>query len=260
MADDEPDAIPPTGAEKGSEKGRNRAGDPRLNPTVKPAEELSHAAPMAGSSEDLTVDAEEVDVGAELMARIRDGELEAFSELVERYQRSVQNAVYKYSGNRAIAEELAQEVFVRVFRARLTYERKARFETWLYRIVFNLCANASAYAKRRRAVSLDQSAGDDTSSTGSSPGRALGDPKAGTPLDALENMEIQERVREAILRLPGQQRAALILSRYENKPYQEVSQALGTSVEAVKSLLFRARENLRQALLPYIREDVIDET
>jgi len=221
----------------------------RFNPSVKPAEELSPENRAGSSGGDSPLDADDVDAGAELMERIREGELEAFSELVERYQRSVQNAVYKYSGNRAIAEELAQEVFVRVFRARLNYERKARFETWLYRIVFNLCANASAYARRRHAVSLDQAA-DDTSSTGSSPGGALGDPQAGTPLEALENLEVQERVREAILRLPGQQRAALILSRYENKPYQEVSQALGTSVEAVKSLLFRARENLRQMLLP----------
>lgn len=259
---------------RSSENPRNLEAGTRLNPRVSPVHNLAenmktlaepHAGresgaamsterPVAGANESSPDDAE-LDAGADLMARIRGGELGAFSELVDRYQRPVLNAVYKYSGNRAVAEELAQEVFVRVFRARSTYERKARFETWLYRIVFNLCANASEYAKRRRAVSLDQPVDDDAS-------LAVGGTIAGTvptPLQAMERGEVREQVRRAILRLPAQQRAALILSRYENKPHHEVSMVLGTSVEAVKSLLFRARENLRQMLLPYLREEVTDE-
>ncbi len=196
------------------------------------------------------------DVGAQVMLRVRAGDPEAFPELVRRYQKAVLNAVFKYTGNRAIAEELTQDVFVRVFRARETYERKAKFDTWLYRIVFNLCANAAEYGRRRRMASIDQEAAE---IPGETPAQQIGDPEGRTPLEEMERRELREQVRAAIARLPEQQRAALILSRYRGMPYQEIAATLDTSVEAIKSLLFRARDNLRQSLLPYLREEVHDE-
>ena len=188
------------------------------------------------------------------MHRIQAGETGAFALLVELYQSSVLNTVYKYVGNRAIAEELTQDIFVRVYRARETYERKAKFDTWLYRIVFNLCVNAAEYGKRRRALSLDYDGG-----SGTSDGPILvDDPGAETPLAQLEREELREHVRAAISRLPPQQRAALIMSRFQGLPYQEIAESLGTTVEAIKSLLFRARENLRQQLSQYLQEEARD--
>lgn len=188
------------------------------------------------------------------MLRLGDGDAEAFTALVDRYRSGVLNTVYRFSGNRARAEELTQDVFVRVYKARETYQRKAKFETWLYRIVFNLCANAADYQKRRRATSLDQS------EDGSEPAAArLRDPTSEEPLATLERDELRERVRDAIGRLPEQQRAALVLNRYQAMQHREIAEALGMTGEAVKSLLFRARENLRQMLEPYLQEEVRDE-
>ncbi len=203
----------------------------------------------------LTRTALEQDAGASMMMRVRVGDVGAFAALVERYQRTVLNTVYKYVGNRASAEELAQDVFVRVYRARGSYEPKAKFETWLYRIVFNVCANAADYGSRRRALSLDQA----TSGDARPRGELLGDPTAPDPLQRVEQGEIAEIVRRAIAKLPAQQRAALILSRYEEMPHREIAATLDTTVDAVKSLLFRARENLRQTLAPYFPEEPRDE-
>ncbi len=194
------------------------------------------------------------DVGADLMRRVEAGDAAAFRELVDRYRGSVLRTVHRYCGDRARAEELTQDVFVRVYRARERYERKAKFETWLYRIVFNLCANAADYQRRRRTLSLDRSTED-----GEPRGARIDDPESVEPLAALERDELRQRVREAIDRLPEQQRAALVLSRYRGMPHQEIAEALETTGEAVKSLLFRARENLRTMLSPYVREEARDE-
>lgn len=195
--------------------------------------------------------------GADLMIRVRSGDAEAFAALVERYQKGVLNTVYRCIGNRATAEELTQDVFVRVYRARWTYEPKARFETWLYRIVFNLCANAAGVLRRRRTLSLDVVA--DQEGARGRPGRPLADPAARPPVESIERAELAAAVRRAIAALPDQQRAALILSRYQEMPHVEIAAVLETSVEAVKSLLFRAREKLRVALTPYLQEEVRDE-
>ncbi len=187
------------------------------------------------------------------MLRVRSGDRTAFAQLVERYQRVVLNSVYRYVGNRATAEDLTQDVFVRMFRAASTYERRAKFETWLHRIVFNLCANAADYGRRRRALSLDLESPDS--------GRAIEveSDDTRTPLDRVESDEVSKVVRAAIEKLPAQQKAALILSRYRSLAHQEIADALDVSVEAVKSLLFRARENLREALAPYLKDEVRDD-
>jgi len=192
------------------------------------------------------------DPGAALMCRVRAGDSGAFALLVERYQTVVLNTVYKYVGNRATAEELTQDIFVRVYGARKTYERKAKFDTWLYRIVFNLCVNAAEYGQRRRTLSLDQESRTD----GTASAIVVSDPAAETPLQQMEREELREQVRLAIARLPGQQRAALIMSRYQGLPHQEIAESLETTVEAIKSLLFRARENLRRQLAQYFQDEI----
>lgn len=192
--------------------------------------------------------------GAELMLRLAAGDAGAFETLVERYQSTVFNTVRRFLGNRAVAEEVTQEVFVRVFKAAKTYERKAKFETWLHHVVFNLCANAAEYGKRRRALSIDRGAREDAAA----PIDVVAHEDRG-PIENLAGAEASRIVRAAIQRLPEQQRAALILSRYECLPYQEIARALDVSLEAVKSLLFRARENLKRMLSSYVQEGVEDE-
>jgi RNA polymerase sigma-70 factor (ECF subfamily) len=192
--------------------------------------------------------------GARLLLAVAAGDRDAFAQLVAQYQRKVYGAVFRYVGNRAIAEELTQDVFVRVLRAAPTYERRARFETWLYRIVFNLCANHAEYGKRRRTLSLDAArAGDDPNAP-----RETADPNGVEPFEQALSSEIQDTVRAAILELPAQQRAALLLVRYQDLSCQEAALALGLSVEAVKSLLFRGREKLRARLAPYIGDDAVE--
>lgn len=183
------------------------------------------------------------------MLRLRSGDRSAFDVLIDRYQRSVLNTVWRFLGNRAVAEEVTQEVFVRIFRAAATYERKAKFETWLHHIVFNLCANAADYGRRRRTLSIDRPSQDEDAA----PIDVIAHEDRG-PAENLAGAEASRLVRAAIERLPEQQRAALILSRYESLPYQEIALALDVSLEAVKSLLFRARENLKRLLEPYVRD------
>lgn len=199
------------------------------------------------------------DAGADLMMRIREGDRHAFEELVGLYQGTVLNAAFKYIGNRAVAEELTQDAFVRIYRARHTYEPTAKFDTWLYRIVFNLCANAAEYGRRRQTLSLSLGTGNGRVDQDEVGDVTPGDPEAATPLQNVQRNELREQVREAIGRLPDQQRAALVMSRYQGMPYQEIALALETSVEAVKSLLFRARENLKGLLVAYVQEEVRDE-
>lgn len=197
------------------------------------------------------------DEGARLMLRARAGEPDAFPELVRLYHRTVLNAVFRFCGNRATAEELTQEVFVRMFRARGGYEVKAKFDTWLHRIIFNLCANAAESGKRRRAVSIERDGrGKGGERTGS---LEVGDPNAADPLARLQQDELSMKLHECIRRLPDQQRAALVMSRFGGVRYTSIAEALDTSVEAVKSLLFRARENLREMLIPYLREEAREE-
>jgi RNA polymerase sigma-70 factor, ECF subfamily len=194
-----------------------------------------------------------VESGAELMLRFRSGDVGAFDVIVQRYQRSVLNTVFRYLGNRAVAEDVAQEVFVRIFRAARNYESKARFETWLHRIIFNLCANTADYARRRQTLSID---GGPNAFDNARMDIVAHERGAAETVLAAESVEA---VRAAISRLPTQQRAALILSRYESLPYNEIADTLGVSLEAVKSLLFRARENLRDYLAPYLREEACEE-
>ena len=185
--------------------------------------------------------------GAALLQRTRDGDVSAFERLVAHYQKAVLNTAYRYLGDRAAAEEVCQEVFVRVYQARDRYQPTARFSTWLYRIVMNLCANTADRQSRRRAESLDDER---------SPRRTLSDPNADPPDAALDREEMKQRVLDAIGALPDAQRAAIVLARYEEMSLAEIAAVLETTADAVKSLLFRARENLRQRLMPYVRQEV----
>lgn len=187
------------------------------------------------------------------MLKVKQGDEEAFASLVGLYQKVVINAVYRYIGDASRAEDLAQEVFLRVYRARTSYKPLARFKTWLYRIIFNLVVNESEARKRRKAVSLEALRGKENREYN------VQDRTAATPAEDMERSELLNHVREAVLALPGNQRLAVILNKYQDMSYNEVADVMGLSVEAVKSILFRARGKIRGKLERYMKTEACNE-
>ena len=182
-----------------------------------------------------------------MLAVARD-EPDAFERLVAAYQNRVKGLVARSIVDRSSVEDLAQEVFLRLYRARHRYQPTARFETYLYRIVFNLCVNHTQFSARRKTWSLDAPLGSDQEGGSLEPV----DERAGVPLDALEEDERAALVRSAVEKLPEAQREALILSRFEGLGYEQIGEILGLSLPAVKSLLWRARDGVRQRLRPIL--------
>jgi RNA polymerase sigma-70 factor (ECF subfamily) len=189
---------------------------------------------------------EDTDVAA--MRRLAAGESSALEELVDRHKRIVLNIAYRYTGDAVMAEDLAQEAFIRVYQACKRYKPTAKFSTWLYRIVTNLCLSALRKRQVRRAFSLDT--GLDTEEGEFHTDRS--GMHEDRPGDKLDREEMADVMRLAVQDLPGNQRMAVILNRYAGLGYQEVAKSMKLSSMAVKSLLNRARNNLREKLLPYI--------
>lgn len=187
----------------------------------------------------------ERDDDAALMLRVRDGDREAFRRLVDRHQRAVINTIHRAIGDAWEAEDLAQRVFLQVFRAAHRYRPTAKFTTWMFTIVHNTIRNEYRRRQRHRAESLD--ALQDPSASGQ-PAREAADPKTPDPAATAANRELQERIEQAIAKLPEPQRMAVILCRFEGLSYEEIAEILKVSVSATKSLLHRARENLKEQL------------
>ena len=181
---------------------------------------------------------EYADPDIELMLRFQKGDEPAFEELVKKHTRGVLNLVYRYMNDASRAEDVAQDIFVKVYKARMKYEPKAKFSTWLYRVAVNHCLNEIRARKSQPALA--------------SPNNDLLEQPAGEDPDArISRAELQQAVKEAINSLPENQRMAVILARYEDMSYDEIAETMGMSLEAVKSVLFRAKENLKQALSRY---------
>ncbi len=187
------------------------------------------------------------DVGASWMLRYQQGDESAFDRLVEHYSGKLFAVLTRFLGPVPQREDLVQEVFLRVIRARERYEPTARFSTWIYRIAFNLCANERHRNLARAARPLDPG-GDD------SPGIVFEDERVDPPFRSLEREDTSALVQRAIAELPDRQRMALILAKYEDHSYAEIARALETSEKAIKSMIHRARENLRVALAPLFEE------
>jgi RNA polymerase sigma-70 factor (ECF subfamily) len=184
----------------------------------------------------------------DLMARIAEGDEDAFEILVNRYQTSVLNLIYRFIGDRTQAKDLAQEVFIRVWQAAGSYQPKAKFTTWLYQITANLCFNELKSSRRKKWFSFHQS---DEHSRNTIE-ETLSD-SAPSAEDLLLEKERSRQISEAIQSLPANQRMALVLRRYDNLSYQEIAKILNCSVSAVESLLIRAKRNLQKKLAPYER-------
>jgi len=179
----------------------------------------------------------------DLMAKTAEGDEYAFEVLVGRHQTSILNLIYRYVGDRTKARDLAQEVFIRVWRAANRYEPKAKFTTWIYSITANLCLNELKSIKGRKMIQLQaeedrQSSHYETHSDVSQ-----------SPEDLLLAEERSRQVSEALQSLPENQRMAMILKRYDNLPYDEIAKVMGCSVSAVESLLVRAKRNLQEELM-----------
>lgn len=182
------------------------------------------------------------------MQRVREGDENAFRELVERHQRVVINVIHRSIGDAWEAEDLAQRVFVQVYRSAGRYKPTAKFTTWLFTVVHNTVLNEHRRRARHATDSLEA-----MSEPRDPDGAGVQVADARTPDPASETMEreLQARILEAIERLPEQQRTAVILCRYEGLPYEEIAKVLKCSVSAVKSLLHRARLTLKDELRGY---------
>ena len=179
----------------------------------------------------------------DLVAKTVEGDEYAFEILVRRHQTSILNLVYRYVGDRTKARDLAQEVFIRVWRAADRYEPKAKFTTWIYSITVNLCLNELKADKGRKKVQWEAEEGG-RSSAYETQSEASHSPEA-----LLLAEERSRQISEALQSLPENQRMALILKRYDNLSYDEIARVVGCSVSAVESLLVRAKRNLHEKLL-----------
>lgn len=182
----------------------------------------------------------------ELMARVSAGDSEAFEILVIRHQNRVIGTIAKMLGSVEEAEDLAQQVFVRVWRSAPRWKATAQFTTWLLTITRNLVFNEIRRRGRAHFVSMDEE-----NEFGA---REMADEKVMTPAEAADLAELQSKIDEAIQSLPEQARMAVILRRYEEMSYEEIAEVLGATVPAVKSMLFRARAELRVRLASHLNE------
>jgi RNA polymerase sigma-70 factor (ECF subfamily) len=182
----------------------------------------------------------------DLMARIAKGDNDAFEILVNRHQTSVLNLIYRFIGDRTQAKDLAQEVFIRVWQAAKTYKPEAKFTTWIYRIVTNVCFNELKSARRRKWFSFHRSDedGENTIEETLSDG-------APSAEDLLLEKERSRQISDALQSLPDNQRMALVLKRYDDLSYAEIAQIIGCSVSAVESMLVRAKRTLQEKLKNY---------
>jgi RNA polymerase sigma-70 factor (ECF subfamily) len=187
-----------------------------------------------------------------LMLRVRDDQPGAFEELVELYQHRLVAIMNHLVGNAAEAEDLAQEAFLRVYRARKKYRPRSKFSTWLFTIANNLALNALRARQRKPVVPLPTQ---DSGPLGPRPAEQIVRDRGSGPMQRMQRQELADIVRQALEGLNERQRLAVVLNKFEDLNYAEIAEIMGLTTKAVKSLLSRARANLRDALAGYIFMD-----
>ena len=192
------------------------------------------------------------DPDVRLMLRVRRGDAEAFEQIVSGWQNRLVTLFLHHMGDHATAEDLAQEVFMRVYRSRATYKPKACFSTWIYTIANNVASDLRQRAYRRHERGISPSPG--TSSGAGGLDQIAVDASGQMPSRQVDRTELRGIVQQALGSLGERQRMALLLSKFERCSYEEIAEAMNLSIPAVKSLLFRARDNLRIALEPYLQD------
>jgi len=186
-----------------------------------------------------------LDDDIELMLSFQKGEKSCFEKILEKYEKPLINFIFRTIGDRWAAEDLTQEVFLRIYRSAATYKPLAKFSTWLYKIATDICIDYQRKNKHKHEfVSLDNPVTTEEEEIK----REIPDQSTVAPDISIDKKQISEIIQSALFSLPTNQRLALTLRIYENKSYQEISKILGCSISGVESLLFRARQNLKQKL------------
>jgi RNA polymerase sigma-70 factor (ECF subfamily) len=192
------------------------------------------------------------DPDAALMQRVTQGDQRAFEQLVEKYKQPVFNMIYRTLPDAAEAEDLAQNVFIQVYKSAHRYRVEAKFSTWLFTIARNLCLNELRRRSRHPADSLDATVtGEDDG-----PARQFEDARGLPAPDRLIQDELVAKVSAALKELPENQRTAVLLYQEQEKSYEEIAEILDCSLSATKSLIHRARDTLKQRLKPYLKTGV----
>lgn len=217
------------------------------------------AQPFAGSGVSKDMEAAVVftlERDAQLMLRVREGDTQSFALLLERHRGPVIHFIYRMVQNQPVAEELAQEVFLRVYRSRETYEPTAKFTTWLFRIATHLALNYIRDGKHEKiqdrldgsGTVINRAAEEQHADNNGGSGQQIADQRQLSPEQSMVRDARLSEIRKAIESLPEKQRAAVIMHKYEELGYAQIAGALGCSESALKSLLFRAYETLRSKL------------
>jgi RNA polymerase sigma-70 factor (ECF subfamily) len=192
------------------------------------------------------------DPDTRLMIGVRADEPGAFEEIVERFRNRLVAVMYHLVGNAEEAEDLAQEVFLRVYRARKKYRARCKFSTWLFTIANNLAANALRSRRRKPLFPLPAN---DSGPLGPRPAEQMMQDSGSQPIEKVQRQERAVLIRRALDGLNERQRLALLLNKFEDMNYAEIAEVMNLTTKAVKSLLCRARMNLRTALQDYIYMD-----
>ncbi|MFA5032633.1 MAG: sigma-70 family RNA polymerase sigma factor [bacterium] len=180
----------------------------------------------------------------ELLKAVASKDESAFEILVEKYKYSVLNIIYRYTTNRTEAEDISQDIFVKIWHSADSFKYKSKVSTWIYRVVVNYCLNFKDKNKINNTIqSLDEL---------SEKGEIITD--SSKEYKSYENNETDRIVRDSVNKLPERYKIVLILSRFDNKSYQEISEIMNLSIPAVESLIFRAKANLKKVLLPYFNK------
>jgi RNA polymerase sigma-70 factor, ECF subfamily len=191
----------------------------------------------------------ERDPDATLMLRVKQGDSAAFAELVDKYKQPVVNLVYRMLHDADEAEDVAQNVFVQVYKSASRYRVSAKFSTWLFTIARNLGLNEIRRRSRHPAASMDAPHPEQEDQ----PLHQFEDKGTALPPDALLRGELEQKIEQALAELPENQRTAIVLCRQDELSYEEIAEILGCSLSATKSLIHRGRETLKQKLKPYLR-------
>lgn len=183
------------------------------------------------------------------MLRVKRGDTAAFEELVEKYKQPVMNLLYRTVRDLDEAEDLAQNVFLQVFKSAERYRVEAKFTTWLFTIARNLALNELRRRSRHPAESLDAAVEPGEESAG----RQFEDSRASSAPEQMLQSELASKVEEVLAGLPENQRTAILLFKEKELSYEDISEVLGCSLSATKSLIHRGRETLKQRLKPYLK-------
>jgi len=179
---------------------------------------------------------------ADLIAAVATGDADAFETLVRKYERLVLSTAFRYLGDATAAEDAAQEIFIKVWRNAKRFRGKSSFSTWLYRVVVNHCLNAKSKRKHRETLPLDEAVAEESPNVEGQ----------------YEKERTARAVREAVEGLPGKQRIALILSKFDERSYKEIAEIMGMSLSSVESLIYRAKRNLRRKLAPLMERSPLE--